>query len=151
MSESPHGMADLRDGIIEDLRSYDPLLAWLPEKQAIYDAWPNEATEYEIQLVIAAVWHGSENIVGAQQRTARVQASVVSTAEWREGRPDAAADMMELMDHAADRFDVACDIPGVWPLGAGGAGGMFNMTDVGQGRRAFTGDWLMQYTTQNDA
>lgn len=143
--ETPRGMADVRDAVIADLRDHQPLQDYLPERQAVYDAWPNEATEYGIQLAVAVVWHGSSHKGATTRRVARVQCSVVSTAEWREGRPDPKADMMEVLDHAADRFEVACDIPGAWPVGSGGAGGEFLMNDIGGGRRAFIGDWRIAY------
>lgn len=142
------GMADLMEGIMKDLRDHQPLQDWLPEQQAVYEAWPNEADRYSVQVVLAAVYDGSTHRGSATRRTARVQTAVVATDRWRRDRTTPTTDMTEILDHCGDRLDVACALPGVVPLGAGVGGGS-TFEDVGESegaRVALVADWRMRWT-----
>lgn len=146
------GMADVMDGVIEDLRGHQPLLEWLEEPQAIDEGWPNEAdSSYPVEVLIQVVWDGSTNRGrGATRRNVRVQCSVVATAQWWQSteRTNPSTDMAEILDRCADRLDKACGatLPGVVLVDGGGMGSSSGMEADGDNRRVAHADWRFRWT-----
>lgn len=146
------GMADVWDGVIEDLRSHQPLQDHLDDPRAVQEGFPNEFTgDHPVGVMVQVVWDGSARRGGyANRRTVRVQCSIVASRKWREepGRPDASVDQTEILDRCADRLDVACGetLPGVTSISGGGMGSSTGLEDVGGGYVAAHGDWRFRYT-----
>lgn len=146
------GMADVQDGVIEDLRNHDPLLDWLADPTDVHEGWPNEADpDTDVQVMVQVVWDGSR-VRGprANRRTCRIQCSVVVSASWWQAtsRPNPSTEMIEIIDRCADRLDVACGttLPGVFLLDGGGMGSGTGMEEVGDNMRATHGDWRFGWT-----
>lgn len=146
------GMADVWDGVIEDLRSHQPLLDHLDDPQAIQSGFPNDVTDdHPVYVMVQVIWDGvAPTGVHANQRTVRVQCSVVASRKWREDpqRPNASIDATEILDRCADRLDVACgdSLPGVVPISGGGMGSATGMEDVEGAGVAVHGDWRFRFT-----
>lgn len=147
---SPHrlrGVADVYEEVISDLRSHDPLVSLLPDKMAIYSGWPNQLGDRNVGVAVSNVWDTSTHQNANTQRTCRVQIAVVSTEAWRKDRTDPVIDQTEILDRAADRLSVGCQISGVTPRGAGiGGGGELEDVD-GEGKRiTVLSDWRLSWT-----
>ena len=137
------GAADVMRDAVSDLRDHQPLVDLLPGRQAIYDGHPAEDRGYAAEVAITTVSNTSTPHRGATTRTYRLQATIKTTREWREGHEPAqsgTAAMAEIHGRIAERFDHAS---GLSAEGSRGGIGGPDPQRLDDGRLAITSDWIV--------
>lgn len=145
------GLEDVLEDVVRDLRTYDPLLARLPEAEAVYEGLPQEDRDYPVSVTITPIYDGSENYHGQSKRVDyRVQVTVTATDKWRrekdrESGTTAMSAQYAILDDVADRLDQA---RGSQELPLGSETGP-TPQPMESGRVAVIGDWRIRgfYTT----
>ena len=140
---SHHIMAEIES----DLRAYSPLVAKLPEPEAVYIGHPADDRDYPISVTITVITDQPTLHRGVIGRGYRIQITVKANRDWREWfdtRPDqpaSLAEMAEIMHLVGQRLNRAKSVTGgEIPLTTEGGP---SPLELDGGRLAISNDWRM--------